>query len=292
MSARGKAAIVGAAESDLGAVGPGFTPLDLIGQATERVLTDAGLEKKDIDGLFSASVYYHMSTLAVGEYLGIRPRFSDVTMMGGSSFVPHLLHAAAAIEAGLCEVALVAYASTQLSEGGFRGVSDPPNLFETPYRPRYPVSMYALAASRHMYEYGTTREQLAEVAVAARQAIFAPFVSSLGSVSSPWEPPPHEGRKIMISTTSVALCVALPFLSDLLLRAQFNGGRSRVGPPKCGCTLARLRTNPFSEYLWQAERARRDGRRSRLWAGSAGRAGLAPRPDARMLAGLRARWTR
>ena len=169
MSARGKAAIVGAAESDLGAVGPGFTPLDLIGQATERALTDAGLEKKDIDGLFSASVYYQMPTLAVGEYLGIRPRYSDATMMGGSSFVSHLLHAAAAIEAGLCEVALVAYASTQLSEGGFRGVSDPPNPFETPYRPRYPVSMYALAASRHMHEYGTTREQLAEVAVAARQ---------------------------------------------------------------------------------------------------------------------------
>ena len=169
MSARGKAAIVGAAESDLGEVGTGFTPLDLIGQATERALTDAGLEKKDIDGLFSASVYYQMPTLSVGEYLGIRPRYSDATMMGGSSFVSHLLHAIAAIEAGLCEVALVAYASTQLSEGGFRGVSDPPNPFETPYRPRYPVSMYALAASRHMYEYGTTREQLAEVAVAARK---------------------------------------------------------------------------------------------------------------------------
>jgi acetyl-CoA acetyltransferase len=169
LSARGKAAIVGAAESDLGEVGPGFTPLDLIGQATERALTDAGLEKKDIDGLFSASVYYQMPTLSVGEYLGIRPRYSDATMMGGSSFVSHLLHAIAAIEAGLCEVALVAYASTQLSEGGFRGVSDPPNPFESPYRPRYPVSMYALAASRHMYEYGTTREQLAEVAVAARK---------------------------------------------------------------------------------------------------------------------------
>lgn len=169
MSVRGKAAIVGAAESDLGEVGPGFTPLDLIGQATQRALTDAGLEKKDIDGLFSASVYYQMPTLSVGEYLGIRPRYSDATMMGGSSLVSHLLHASAAIETGLCEVALVAYASTQLSEGGFRGVSDPPNPFETPYRPRYPVSMYALAASRHMYEFGTTREQLAEVAVAARK---------------------------------------------------------------------------------------------------------------------------
>jgi acetyl-CoA acetyltransferase len=167
--ARGRAAIVGAAESDLGEVGPGFTPLDLIGQATERALADAGLEKKDVDGLFSASAYYSMATVSAGEYLGIRPRYSDSTNMGGSSFVSHLLHAAAALEAGLCEVALVVYASTQRSGGGFRGLSDPPNPYETPYGPRYPVSMYALAASRHMHEYGTTREQLAEVAVAARE---------------------------------------------------------------------------------------------------------------------------
>ncbi len=169
MSIRGSIAIVGAAESDLGEVGPGFTPLDLIGQATTRALADAGLEKKDVDGLFSASVYYQMPTLSVGEYLGIRPRYSDATMTGGSSFVSHLLHAAAAIEAGLCEIALITYASTQLSEGGFRSASDPPTPYETPYRPRYPVSMYALAASRHIHEYGTTRRQLAEVAVAARK---------------------------------------------------------------------------------------------------------------------------
>jgi acetyl-CoA acetyltransferase len=169
LSARGKAAIVGAAESDLGEVGPGFTPLDLIGQATERALDDAGLEKKDVDGLFSASAYYSMATVSAGEYLGIRPRYSDATNMGGSSFVSHLLHAAAALEAGLCEVALVTYASTQRSGGGFRGLSEPPNPYETPYGPRYPVSMYALAASRHMHEFGTTRAQLAEVAVAARE---------------------------------------------------------------------------------------------------------------------------
>jgi acetyl-CoA acetyltransferase len=169
MSLRGRAAIVGVAESDLGEVGPGFTPLDLIGQATSRALEDAGLEKQDVDGLFSASAYHHMPTLSVGEYLGIRPRYSDATSMGGSSFVSHLFHAAAAIDAGLCEVALIAYGSTQRSAGG-RLVSGSETLpYEAPYRPRYPVSMYALAASRHMHEYGTTREQLAEVAVAARE---------------------------------------------------------------------------------------------------------------------------
>lgn len=169
MSLRGRTAVVGVAESDLGEIGPGFTPLDLIGQATSRALDDAGLTKNDIDGLFSASAYYHMPTLSVGEYLGIRPRYSDATSMGGSSFVSHLFHAAAAIEAGLCNVALITYGSTQRSDGG-RLVSGSEALpYESPYKPRYPVSMYALAASRHMHEYGTRREQLAEVAVAARQ---------------------------------------------------------------------------------------------------------------------------
>lgn len=88
--------------------------------------------------------------------------------MGGSSFVSQLFHAASAIRAGLCEVALIAYGSTQRSDGGRLVSGSEPNPYEAPYRPRYPVSMYALAASRHMYEYGTTREQLAEVAVAAR----------------------------------------------------------------------------------------------------------------------------
>lgn len=169
MSLRGKAAVVGVAESDLGEVGDGFTPLDLIGQATVRALDDAGLEKSDVDALFSASPYYHLPTLSVGEYLGIRPRYSDASNMGGSSSVSHLLHAASAIDAGLCEVALITYGSTQRSDGG-RLVSGSETLpYESPYRPRYPVSMYALAASRHMHEYGTTREQLAAVAVAARE---------------------------------------------------------------------------------------------------------------------------
>ena len=169
MSLRAGAAIVGVAESDLGEVGPGFTPLDLIGQATSRALDDAGLEKVDVDGLFSASAYYHMPTLSVGESLGIRPRYSDATNMGGSSFVSHLFHAASAINAGFCEVALIAYGSTQRSASG-RLVSGSEALpYEAPYKPRYPVSAYALAASRHMHEYGTTREQLAEVAVAARE---------------------------------------------------------------------------------------------------------------------------
>ena len=122
-----------------------------------------------MDGLFSASAYHHLPTLSAGEYLGIRPRYSDATSMGGSSFVSHLFHAAAAIDAGLCEVALITYGSTQRSGGGRLVSGSEADPYEAPFNPRYPVSMYALAASRHMYEYGTTREQLAEVAVAARE---------------------------------------------------------------------------------------------------------------------------
>ena len=165
---RGRVAVVGVAESDLGQVAPGLAHFDLIGQATARALKDAGIAKSEVDGFFCASSYMPFATLDAAEYLGIRPRYSDSSNMGGSSFVSHLLHAAAAIEAGLCEVALIAYGSTQRSDGG-RLVSPTKLLpWEEAYRPRYPVSMYALAASRHMHEYGTTREQLAEVAVAAR----------------------------------------------------------------------------------------------------------------------------
>jgi acetyl-CoA acetyltransferase len=165
---RGAIAIAGAAESRLGEVGPGVSPLDLIAEATAAALEDAGLRSSDVDGLFTASAYYGMPGLNVGEALGIRPRYSDSTNLGGASFVSHLLHAVAAITAGLCEVALITYGSTQRSDGGrLRSVVEQDPL-EAPYRPRYPVSMFALAAARHMHEFGTTRAQLAEVAVAAR----------------------------------------------------------------------------------------------------------------------------
>ncbi|MQA84425.1 MAG: thiolase [Streptosporangiales bacterium] len=166
---KGRIAVVGVAESDLGKVTDGLTPLDLAAQAAGAALAEAGLTKDDVDGLFSASSYHPNATLEVGEYLGIRPRYSDGSSIGGSSFVSHLLHAAAAIEAGMCEVALIAYGSTQRSDGGRLITPSRPMPYEAPYHPRFPVSMYALAASRHMYEYGTTREQLAEVAVAARE---------------------------------------------------------------------------------------------------------------------------
>jgi acetyl-CoA acetyltransferase len=166
---RAACAIVGVAESDLGAVATGLSPLDLMGQAALRALDDAGLSLRDVDGLFATTSQSRMPTLALAEYLGIRPRYHDGTNIGGCSFMSMVAHAQAAIEAGLCEVALITYGSTQRSLGRANVAAPDANPYEAPYRPLYTASSYALAASRHMHEYGTTREQLAQIAVAARQ---------------------------------------------------------------------------------------------------------------------------
>lgn len=164
-----EAVIAGVAESDLGKVADGLTPVDLMAQAAKRALDECGLEVADVDGLFAATTQLPMATLNLGEYLGINPRYTDATQIGGSSFVAHLHHAQAAVAAGMCEVALIAYGSTQRSVG--RAVASVQEIspWEAPYRPMLPVTGYALAASRHMHEFGTTREQLAEVAVSARE---------------------------------------------------------------------------------------------------------------------------
>lgn len=168
---RGKAAIVGVAESDLGDVGPQRYAIELAAQAAYRALEDAGLRSTDVDGLFSCVMGRFMSNLDFGEYMGIRPRYSDSGVIGGSSFLSYVFHAAGAIDAGLCDTALIVYGSTPRADGHRRqpltGSPERPN-YEAPYKPRHPVSGYALATARHMHQYGTTREQLAEVAVAAR----------------------------------------------------------------------------------------------------------------------------
>ena len=160
--------IAGVAESDLGAVPEGTRPEDLMGQAAVRALDECGLTLADVDGLFAAATQLNMPTLSAGEYLGIRPRYSDATQMGGSSFIAHLQHASAAIDAGLCEVALIVYGSTQRLVGRAGASVQEIDPYEAPYRPANPMTAYALAAARHMHEFGTTQEQLAEVAVSAR----------------------------------------------------------------------------------------------------------------------------
>ncbi|SDO65458.1 Acetyl-CoA acetyltransferase [Nakamurella panacisegetis] len=168
---RGSTAIVGVAESDLGEVGPDRTALELAAQAAGRALDEAGLATNDVDGLFTHSAFFGMPSVVTAEYLGIRPRYADTSAIGGASFVSHLRHATAAINAGMCEVALITYGSTQRSAAGGLVTSATNSLpsYEAPFRPRIPVTSYALAAARHMHQFGTTREQLAEIPVAARK---------------------------------------------------------------------------------------------------------------------------
>jgi acetyl-CoA acetyltransferase len=166
---RGSAAIVGVAESDLGAVAKEMSPIDLMAQGIQRALADCGLHLRDVDGLICATTQSRTSGLALSEYLGISPAYIDTTILGGSSFMFHVAHAQAALRLGLCKVAVITYGSTQRTVGRRHASVREYNPYETPFRPFLPATAYALAASRHMHQYGTTREQLAAVAVAARE---------------------------------------------------------------------------------------------------------------------------
>ncbi len=169
MAARGSVAIVGAAESDIGAVAALMSPIDLMAQGIHRALADAGLNLRDVDGVFCACTQARTSAMSLLEYLGLTHAYTDSTIVGGSSFEIHVAHAHAALEAGLCKVAVIAYGSTQRTVGRRQASVREYHPYETPFRPFLPASAYAMAASRHMFEFGTTREQMAEVAVAARE---------------------------------------------------------------------------------------------------------------------------
>src|SRR5579862_232200 len=110
---RGGAAIIGAAESDLGQVGEGFNVIDLMAQGIARAVEDAGIRPRDIDGLFCATTQTRTSGLNLSEYLGMSPAYIDTTILGGSSFMFHVAHAVAALQLGLCTIAAIAYGSTQ-----------------------------------------------------------------------------------------------------------------------------------------------------------------------------------
>jgi len=165
MSLRGETAVVGVGLTEFGGL-PGHTHMEIMAKAIDRAITDAGIQKDEIDGIFSANFVEMLTPLTVAEYLGINPTYMDGTNTGGSVFVNSMQSAAAALTLGLCNVALICYGSNSAT-GPF---THPPAMHtvEDVYRPRNPITPYALAANRHMHEFGTTKEQLAEVAVSAR----------------------------------------------------------------------------------------------------------------------------
>ncbi|MDZ7791694.1 MAG: acetyl-CoA acetyltransferase [Xanthomonadales bacterium] len=171
---RGAVAIVGAADM---ADASGELPVwgaPLLQHIAADAVDDAALAMSDVDGLAVAGGA--MEGLRVAQELGLEPNWLESTHVGGSSFEVHVEHAAAAINAGLCETVLVVYAGTPRGDrrrwGIPRGSTDPYGIeyqeFEAPYGLRMPASAYALAAQRHMAVYGTTAEQLAEIAVSSR----------------------------------------------------------------------------------------------------------------------------
>ena len=164
---RGRAAIVGLATAGTGEA-PGWSAMELLAQATAAACADAGVPLSSVDGIFTATSSHAFPVMSVAEYLGLAPRFMEGTNIGGSSFEMHLLQAAMALDAGLCDVALVCYGSNQRTAGGRLVSMSEPQWQEAPYGPRHPITAYGLAASRHMHCYGTTLEHLAEVALAAR----------------------------------------------------------------------------------------------------------------------------
>ncbi|MEN1967167.1 acetyl-CoA acetyltransferase [Lentibacillus sp. N15] len=163
------AAIVGVAESDLGKT-PNKNVLQLQAQAAKAALDDAGLGKDDVDALFTAGNWAWAPSLMLAEYLGIQSKFMDATNIGGASFETHVGHAMAGIEAGLFNVALITYGSTNRTNPVNASFNAPlTTQYEQPYGLPGTVGSYALAAMRHMHQYGTTSEQLAEIAVATRK---------------------------------------------------------------------------------------------------------------------------
>ncbi len=164
---RGAAAVAGVGLAGI-PFGKGRTHLELIADAVNKALDDSGLSRDDIDGLFTTNLVNFMPGISVAEYLGIRPRWFDSSNVGGSSFVHYAASAALAIQAGLCKVALLTYGSDAGSNAPRPLSAGEPLSYEAEYDAPFPIAGVALAAARHMAEYGTTRRHLAEVALAAR----------------------------------------------------------------------------------------------------------------------------
>jgi len=147
--------------------------LEIQALSARAALAEAGLTPKDVDGYFTVATNPGVGPLATVDYLNLRPKYVDGTTIGGSSFVAHVNHAAAAIAQGRCRVALITYGSTARSSGIAVGTRERiSGEYVDQFEGLYGIStvgLYALVARRHMHAFGTTGAQLAEIAVACRR---------------------------------------------------------------------------------------------------------------------------
>lgn len=180
---RERIAIAGIGESEIGTV-PGMDSFELSRQAVVRAIEDCGIRKSDIDGVLttgSFAVLHPMHSVLLSEYLGIRPRLTSLMQIGGATHILNIMTAAGAIDTGLCDVALITSGESLRSLCGFERLfqlfsGDITALyaaaghmeFEVPYGVTL-ISGYGMYAARHMAEYGTTREQMAQAVVSIRK---------------------------------------------------------------------------------------------------------------------------
>ena len=227
MTVRGAAYIVGAYEHP-GRILPDHTTAQIHAEAALGAVADADLTLDDVDGYFCAGDAPGFGAISMAEYMGLKLRYTDHTETGGSSYLGHVGHAAAAIAAGKCSVALITLGGRPRSAPQRRVVATevPETGFEAPYGAGPLHSLYALVAQRHMYEFGTTSAQLAEVKVAA-------------SLHAQYNP--HALHRKPVTVDEV---LASPMVSDPLHRLDCcvvtdGGGAVVVVSPEVARTLPR-----------------------------------------------------
>ena len=232
MTIKGKAYIVGAYEHPTRKA-PEKSVAQLHAECAKGAIEDAGLTKDDIDGYFCAGDAPGMGGISMANYMGLRLKHIDSTDTGGSSYLVHVGHACEAIAAGKCNVALITLSGRPRSEGSSgtqvrsRGTGVPEEPFEIPYGP-VTVNLYAMAAMRHMYQYGTTAEQLAWVKVAASHhaqhnpnAMLREVVTVKEVLDSPMVADPlHRLDCCVVSDGGGAVIVARPEIAKSLKRPR------------------------------------------------------------------------
>jgi acetyl-CoA C-acetyltransferase len=234
MSIKGKAYIAGIYEHPT-RLAKDISLAQIHAEVAKGALEDAGLTKDDVDGYFCAGDAPGLGPMSMVEYMGLRPRHVDSTDTGGSSYVLHVGHAAEAIAAGKCKVALITLAGRPRAEGmatgtvprSRGGTPTPDEPFEFPYGPTV-VNMYAMCAMRHMYEFGTTSEQLAWIKVAASHhaqhnphALLRDVVTVEEVVNSPMiSDPLHRLDCCVITDGGGAIVVVAPEIAAKLKRPK------------------------------------------------------------------------
>jgi acetyl-CoA C-acetyltransferase len=232
VSIKGKACIVGAYEHPARKA-EDKSVAQLHAEVAKGALEDAGLSRADIDGYFCAGDAPGLGPLSMADYLGLKLRHLDSTDTGGSSYVVHVAHAAQAIAAGKCSVALITLAGRPRSEGSSGtqprswGAAVPDGPFEAPYG-IVTTNSYAMVAMRHMHEFGTTSEQLAWIKVAASHhaqhnphAMLREVVTVKDVLDSPVIADPlHRLDCCVVSDGGGALIVARPEIAKSLKRQR------------------------------------------------------------------------